>query len=105
MKKTIFILLVLTALSCSKSRCRNEVAKENNTYSLRFTNGSANTYKIYINNVYKFDIAGKKEYTANCPAGYTKITCTQKDGYILYPTEKTYEANVQACGSYYLVFP
>ncbi|MGC3979059.1 MAG: hypothetical protein QM751_13035 [Paludibacteraceae bacterium] len=107
MKKTILIATALIVLSCTskKEDVKTPDCQSKNTYTLRFVNTSSNVYMIYVNNAYVCDIAGKKEYTTNCQAGYTKITCTQKTGYILYPTIKEYESNVQCCQSYRLMFP
>jgi hypothetical protein len=89
--------------------CENNVPKPacelNNTFSLECTNGSNDTYAVYVNNVYKVDIRAKNKRTIDVPAGFAKIEVVQKDGYILYPTKKTYENTASACDIRYMVFP
>lgn len=87
----LFILILFTA-------CET-------TFQLEFTNGSSDTYELYINDVYQQDVEGKQKAIYNIPAGYWSAKAVQKTGYLFYPTIKEYSGTCQADESYYIVFP
>jgi hypothetical protein len=75
------------------------------TFQLEFTNGSSDTYELYINDEYQQDVEGKKKVTYTIPEGYWSAKVVQKTGYIFYPTIKEYSGTCDAGESYYIVFP
>jgi uncharacterized protein YcnI len=87
----LFTLILFTA--CEK------------TFQIEFTNGSSDTYELYINDVYQQDVEGKQKVTYNIPEGYWSAKVVQKTGYILFPTVKDYSGTYKAGESYYIVFP
>ena len=104
MKKILIsVFLVLVVVGCKSTSTL--ACEDNDTFTIEFTNGSSDTYDIYINNVLKGSLLSKKKITYDVPSGFSKITVTQKTGYILFPTTKTYENNGKACETRYLVFP
>lgn len=104
MKKLFWIAIAIIFIGCEKDGAKLE-CEINNTFLFELTNGSNDTYAIYVNNIYQTDIKGKKKQTLTLPAGFIKITVKQKDGYLLYPTVKDYEYTLNSCERYYLVFP
>ncbi len=106
MKKTILIsfLAVIILASCAKEEVKPD-CELRKYFNLEITNGSNDTYMVYINNNYINDISGKKKQNYTVPAGFAEIYVKQKDGYVLFATEKTYENTANACDNKYLIIP
>lgn len=106
MRKTILIglLAVVILAGCEKEDTRPDCEKKG-YYNLEITNGSNDTYMIHINNKYINDVKGKQKKNYIVPKGFTKVYVKQKDGYILFATEKTYERTGKVCENLYLIIP
>jgi hypothetical protein len=104
--KKVILIAALTLMGLPS--CRDYITPDcerNRTFQLEVTNGSNDTYAIYANNKFQTNIAGKKKVLLTLPAGFIKINAVQVNGYVLYPTEKYWEATVTECDNLYLVVP
>lgn len=69
------------------------------TGNVILNNNSVNPYKVYINGIYAFDMAGGSSKDLNyIPTGNLTIRVLQISGYVLYPTDETYSLTID-CGS------
>jgi hypothetical protein len=69
------------------------------TGTLRFVNNSSNPYKIFINGLYQFDVNGGQAKNVNYSlVGSYTVRVLQISGYLLYPTDQTYNG-VLTCGA------
>ncbi len=86
-----------TALTSNKTNSVDVILSETGT--LVFNNLSSNSYRVYINGVAKFDMNGgtTQTYSYNLVGTYT-LRVLQLNGYLVYPTDKTYSGNL-SCGS------
>lgn len=98
MKKALTILFTVVLIALFSS-C------EDDTFTIEFTNGSSDTYALYINDVYQQDIDAKKKEKYVIPSGYWSAKVVQLDGYLFTPTVKKYSGTCDAGENYYIVFP
>jgi hypothetical protein len=92
MKKVLLIAVLITSLlSCSKE-------KENPpTGQLTFINNSNNPYKVFVNDQVVISMQpGKTTQSVYYKAGEVNIKVLQLEGYVLYPTEKTFKGKLVA---------
>ncbi|MDR1793430.1 MAG: hypothetical protein LBR36_08360 [Bacteroidales bacterium] len=76
------------------------------TGSIKVVSTSSNPYEIYLDGVYKFDLAGGANRTiSNVSTGTHTVRVLQISGYILYPTDKTYNVTVQSGYIHTVTFP
>lgn len=69
------------------------------TGNVILNNISTNPYSIYLNGTYAFDMDGGSSKNLNyLPVGSITIRVLQISGYVLYPTDKTYNLNID-CGN------
>ena len=69
------------------------------TGNVVLNNISSNPYSVYLNGTYAFDMNGGTSKNLNyLPIGNFTIRVLQLSGYILYPTDKTYNLNID-CGN------
>lgn len=74
--------------------------------SLRLTSTSTNPYKIYINGNYVFDLNGGASQTVNnLPTGSISVRVLQISGYIISPTDKTYNGTIGCGQTFDVTFP
>lgn len=70
---------------------------------IRLKSTSSNPYRVYLNGTALFEMAGgSEEYLPNLPVGNYTIRVLQLSGYLLYPTDKTFEASV-TCGNVFSI--
>lgn len=76
------------------------------TGTLKFTSTSSNPYRIYINGTPIFDMNGNTTETLYyIPVGAYTLRVLQLSGYVLYPTDKTYNGNLTCGGTLTTTFP
>ncbi len=93
---------VLFVTACTK----DETTKDNCTEgTIRFTNNSNNTYRVYINGALKDVIPGKKFNEFKLPKGVYGLKAEQSEGYVLYPTIRTTDVSIKGCDEHEFVFP
>lgn len=74
--------------------------------SLIFKNTSVNPYKIYINGTSYFDVLGNSVKTVKYkPAGPYTLRVLQLSGYVLTPTDRTYNGTLLCGGTLTTTFP
>jgi hypothetical protein len=67
--------------------------------TLKINNTSSNPYDVYINGVLKItNMAGGSTQSFKAGTGTYNIRVLQKNGYILYPTDKTFSGSI-SCGT------
>ncbi|MEI6555484.1 MAG: hypothetical protein WCL70_07845 [Paludibacter sp.] len=94
MKKLLIIgLLAVLFTACQK------------TFNLDITNGSSDTYSLYVNDVYQQDVNGKEKVVYSIPEGYWSVRVVQKTGFFLIATDQTYSGTCAAGENKYIVFP
>ncbi len=84
----IVAILSMVTMSCKKST--EEADEEADTYEITIVNNSSSTFAVYIDDVYEGDLKKKQygKYEVSVDGVHT-ARVLQKNGYILYPTEKT----------------
>lgn len=103
--KLLQALAIITAcifLSCSKSSTPAPIPKG----TLVFVNQSAYPYQVVVNGKIISDFQpGQTTHTVQYNAGSVSITVTQMEGYILYPTQKTFTGTLKAGGTLATAYP
>ena len=103
MKKIYFFLLAFSILfslnGCIQEDTRPDCEK-NDWGTVEVDSYLGNPYKVYIDGLYKGRVAayGLVEYS-NVSSGARTIKLVQESGFILYPTEYTYSANITDCNT------
>jgi hypothetical protein len=106
MKKAIIYLvtwlLLIGILSCKKSDPFQLDCEANHYGFIYFQNNSNDTYAIWIDGIYKMEVAGGTVSQAvNISEGNNrKLKAKQLDGYLIWPTEVETNFNVLSCSSY-----
>jgi hypothetical protein len=76
------------------------------TGSITVSSQSDYKYRIYINGTFKTDLNGGYYITIPyLPTGNYSIRVLQLEGYLIYPTDKTYTGNVVCGGNLVINFP
>ena len=76
------------------------------TGTLIINNTSTNPYDVYINNVLQVaSMAGGTSKQFSAPVGAYIIRVLQKSGYLVFPTDKTYNVNLTCGGTVTTTFP
>ena len=76
------------------------------TGTLAFISTSTNPYHIYINGTFAFDMnGGTTQYRYNMPTGSYTIRVIQISGYVLYPTDETFNGTVTCGSTFTTTFP
>lgn len=82
----IVAILSMVTISCKKSTEEADA----DTYEITIVNNSSSTFAVYIDDIYEGDLKknqyGKYEVSVD---GVHTARVLQKNGYILYPTEKS----------------
>lgn len=74
--------------------------------NLSLTSTSSNPYKIFINGTYQFDMNGGATVTlTNLPVGAISVRVLQISGYIISPTDKTYNGTIGCSQTLQVTFP
>ncbi len=98
MRKIIFVLLSIVLLSCESGPELTECQDENIGY-LTITNNSNHSFDVFIDNVHYRQIPGKsviRNIAFEAGDSY-QIFVKQIAGYILYPTQKTFQVTINMC--------
>jgi hypothetical protein len=102
MKKFLSLLLLSIVLfSCKKES--NPVAKC--TGGIQLFNNSDYPYQISVNGKAVMNLDGKKSTVITEESGYYTVRVLQVNGYVLYPTDKTYSGNVICNNNLVISFP
>jgi len=98
MRKIIVVLFAVLFLSCEKDSELTQCQKENIGY-LSITNNSNHSFDVFIDNVHYRQIPGKSVIrNISFEAGDSyQIFVKQIAGYILYPTQKTFQVTINMC--------
>jgi hypothetical protein len=103
-----FSLFLFMAMAMAFVSCEDENVEEKPvcTGTLSFVNTSSNPYRVYINGKEEFSLTGEKSLLMNnMPTGSYSIRVLQVSGYLLFPTDKTYNGTLN-CGTTLIVaFP
>lgn len=89
----------ITTTSPLTSNVNNTVnAILSSTGTLKFVSTSSNPYRVFINGTAVFDMnGGTTQYKYYMPTGSYSLRVLQLSGYVLYPTDKTYNGTL-TCG-------
>lgn len=100
MKKLLSLLMLCAALSCTKETIPT-------TGSILIVNNSSNPYDVFINGALEInDMPGESVQNFDKkPTGSYSIRIKQVSGYLIYPTEKTYEGTLSDKGTLVISFP
>ena len=75
------------------------------TGKLKLISTSSNPYEIYIDNVKKANIQGNGTAVYDLTTGIHKVRVLQISGYVLYPTDKTFNVDITKDNTSILQFP
>lgn len=76
------------------------------TGSIQAINNSSNPYNVYVNGALQFTQSGGTSHTiTNVSPGYYTIRVLQQSGYIVYPTDETFNGNVTAGNTLIISYP
>jgi len=108
-------LILLTLLSLSILSCKKDDDDANspsvptcqtlNTCKINFISNSSNPYNVYVNNVFKFQLAGNTSKEIEVTSLTPTLKAVQVSGYILLPTIKEEQVLVESCKSYFWTLP
>ncbi len=100
MKKLFSLIILCAALSCSKETIQP-------TGSILIVNNSSNPYDVFINGTFEInDMPGESAQSfEKKPTGSYSIRIKQVSGYLVYPTEETYEGTLSDKGTLVISFP
>jgi len=73
--------------------------------SINLINFSTNPYRIYFNDVEKFDMPGKSASELITAAAFYKIRALQLSGYLVFPTDLTFNGDVNCYKPLDVVIP
>lgn len=100
MKKIFAVLILCIVVGCTKESVQP-------TGSILIVNNSSNPYDIFINGALEInDMPGQSvQNFEKKPTGSYSIRVKQVSGYLIYPTEQTYEGTVTDKGTLVISFP
>lgn len=101
-KLLIFLVVLLISLGCTQTSVPE--CEQDDTFSIEFTNGTNDSYDLYINDDFQQIMRANSRVTYDIPAGYWSAEVIQRSGYALYPNENTYSNTYESCTNYYIVF-
>ncbi len=84
------LLMIVAILSMVTMSCKKSTDDEDaDTYEITIVNNSSSTFAVYIDDIYEGDLKKKKygKYEVSVDGVHT-ARVLQKNGYVLYPTEK-----------------
>lgn len=74
--------------------------------TIKLTSTSSYPYRVYINGEQTLDMnGGTTEYFYNKPVGNYTIRVLQLSGYVLYPTDKTFNGKVECGTTFSITYP
>lgn len=107
MRKIGFLIFSLVLLFGCNNEPKLTYCQEHNIGYVKFVNNSNNAYDIWLNDTYFKQQPGNTYIdSVKFSAGKSyKIYVKQVAGYILYPTEKTYNVTVNTCDYKTVTYP
>ncbi|MBS1774314.1 MAG: hypothetical protein JST82_15765 [Bacteroidetes bacterium] len=97
----ITVTVFVFAASCIKSK--NDLCKYG---TVRFTCNGNNPYMIFVDGGTSIDLVQPKEYKdVKVYKGKHTLKAEQKSGYIIFPTVKTMDVDIQGCDTLAFMFP
>lgn len=104
MKKLLICLFIaFMAIGCT-TEISGPTCEQDQTFSMEFTNGTNDSYDLYINDEFQQIVRAKSKVTYDIPAGYWSAEVVQISGYNTYQIDKIYSNTYESCTSYYIVF-
>lgn len=96
-----FIYIVLALMIVASVSCKKETTYPGGggttaptTGKIQFINNSSNPYELYIDGASQGVLAGSKYVYFTVKFGTHTCRVLQQSGYVLYPTDKSYTADV-----------
>ena len=101
-KVLICLFVVFLAIGCTTTS--TPTCEQDHTFSMEFTNGSNDSYDLYINGKFQQVMGAKSKEIYDIPAGYWSAEVIQSSGYTGDPYYNNYSGTYESCTNYYIVF-